>query len=203
MNWRPVEPQPSGRVVVVEIDECSIEHFRARGEGGWPWSRQRHADLLDRLDREGVRAVGYDVLLTDPSREDPGGDQALEAMALGGEGRFLFAAARMHRDYDAGAPLQASQAPGAFPLVDEPVADPRVALLLPYGEAMAAASAIVNVARNEDGVLRDLPVYERRGDWALALAAAAARSDGHRQDAPRVRALPCVPTGARTRGCRA
>ena len=167
MNWRPIEPQPSGRVVVVEIDECSIEHFRARGEGGWPWSRQRHADLLDRLDREGVRAAGYDVLLTDPSREDPGGDQALEAMALGGEGRFLFAAARMHRDYDAGAPLLASQAPGAFPLVDEPAADPRVALLLPYGDAMAAASAIVNVARDDDGVLRDLPVYEAAGDWGL------------------------------------
>ena len=63
VNWRPLEPQPSGRVVVVEIDECSIEHFRARGEGGWPWSRQRHADLLDRLDREGVHAAGYDVLL--------------------------------------------------------------------------------------------------------------------------------------------
>jgi len=167
VNWRPLEPQPSGRVVVVEIDECSIEHFRARGEGGWPWSRQRHADLLDRLDREGVRAAGYDVLLTDPSREDPGGDQALEAMALGGEGRFLFAAARMHRDYDAGAPLLASQTPGAFPAVDAPAADPRVALLLPYGDAMSAASAIVNVARDDDGVLRDLPVYETAGDWGL------------------------------------
>jgi hypothetical protein len=38
-------------VAVVEIDECSIEYFRARGEGGWPWSRQRHTDLLDQPDR--------------------------------------------------------------------------------------------------------------------------------------------------------
>jgi len=35
VNWRPVEPVPSGRVVVVEIDECSIEYLRA-GEGCWP-----------------------------------------------------------------------------------------------------------------------------------------------------------------------
>lgn len=28
VNWRPVEPQPTGRVAVVEIDECSIEYFR-------------------------------------------------------------------------------------------------------------------------------------------------------------------------------
>ncbi|MCC7461563.1 MAG: CHASE2 domain-containing protein [Gammaproteobacteria bacterium] len=167
IRWRPLEPAPSGQVVVVEIDECSIEHFRARGEGGWPWSRQRHADLLERLDRNGARAVGYDVLLTDPSREDPVGDRALEAMALGGAGRFLFAAARMHRDYDAGAPLTASQAPGAFPRFEPPAEDPPVALLMPYGTAMAAASAIVNVARNEDGVLRDLPVYEAAGDYGL------------------------------------
>ncbi len=112
VQWRPFEPQPSGRVVVVEIDECSIEYFRARNEGGWPWSRQRHADLLDQLDRAEVRAVGYDVLFTDLSQTDPAGDQTLEAMAKGGGGRFLFSSTRLHPDYDAGSPLRASQVPG-------------------------------------------------------------------------------------------
>jgi CHASE2 domain-containing sensor protein len=167
VNWRPVEPSPSGRVVVVEIDECSIEHFRAQGEGGWPWSRQLHADLLDRLDRAGALAVGYDVLLTDASQNDPEGDVSLEAMAEGGAGRFVFAAARMHPDYDAGSPIQASQAPAAFPLTTDPKDDPKVALLLPYGASMAESSAIVNVTRNEDGVMRDIPVYEAAGDWGL------------------------------------
>lgn len=167
VNWRPVEPTPSGRVVVVEIDECSIEYFRAQGEGGWPWSRQRHADLLDRLDRSGVQIVGYDVLFADSSREDPGGDGSLEAMAEGGAGRFIFAATRMHPDYDEGSPLRASQAPAAFPLNPGAEVDPKVALLLPYGEAMARNSGIVNVARNADGVLRDIPLYEAAGDWAL------------------------------------
>ena len=154
VQWRPFEPKASGRVAVVEIDECSIEYFRARGEGGWPWSRQRHADLLDQLDRAGVSAVGYDVLFTDPSREDPDGDRALEAMAAGGEGRFLFASARLHPEYDATSSLHASQAPGAFALTPDPQDDPTVALLLPYGDALVRSSAISNVARNEDGVLR-------------------------------------------------
>src|ERR1700741_5064092 len=70
VNWRPVEPKPSGRGAVVEIEEGSIESFRAGGEGGWPWSRQRHADLLERLDREGALVVGYDVLFTDASKDD-------------------------------------------------------------------------------------------------------------------------------------
>lgn len=167
VQWRPFEPKPSGRVAVVEIDECSIEYFRARGEGGWPWSRQRHADLLDRLDRAGVQAVGYDVLFTDASREDPDGDRALDTMAEGGAGRFIFASTRLHPDYDAASPLHISQAPSAFALAPDPQSDPRIALLLPYGSAMARFSAIANVSRNEDGVLRDVPLYEAVGDWAL------------------------------------
>ncbi len=160
INWRLVEPRPSGRVVVVEIDECSIEHFRARGEGGWPWSRQRHADLLERLDRSGVRAVGYDVLFADPSQVDPAGDLMLEAMAAGGADRFLFGSTRLHPDYDAGSPFTAAQVPGAFAVHAQPKANPQVALLLPFGESMARSSAIVNVTRNEDGILRDVPLRE-------------------------------------------
>ncbi len=167
VQWRPFEPKPSGRVIVVEIDECSIEYFRARGEGGWPWSRQRHADLLDQLDRAGVQAVGYDVLLTDTSQADPIGDQTLEAMARGGAGRFVFGSTRLHPDYDAGSSMHASQAPAAFALKPEPRDDPTVALLLPYGKAMATFSAITNVTRNEDGVLRDISLRETVGDWAL------------------------------------
>lgn len=166
VHWRPVEPRPSGRVVIVEIDECSIEHFRTRGEGGWPWGRQRHADLLEQLDRRGVRAVGYDVLFADPS-PDRRGDLALEAMAAGAPGRFLFASSRLHPEFDAAAPLAASQVPGAFARRAAPRHDPKVALLLPFGAAMAASSALVNVTRNDDGVLRDIPLYEAAGDWAL------------------------------------
>ncbi len=45
--------------------------------------------------------------------------------------------------------------------------DPKVALLLPYGAEMTRFSAIANVTRGEDGVLRDIPLRETVGDWAL------------------------------------
>jgi adenylate cyclase len=166
IQLRPFEPKPSGRVAVIEIDECSIEYFRGRGEGGWPWSRQRHADLLDQLDRVGVAAVGYDVLFADSS-QDPAGDQSLETMAAAAAGRFVFASTRLHPDYDEGSSLRASLAPGAFARTPNPKDDPKVALLLPYGEAMSGFSAMVNVTRNEDGVLRDIPLSEAAGDWTL------------------------------------
>src|SRR3546814_5060703 len=33
IGLRPSEPLPSGRVAVVEIDDCSIEYYRGKGEG--------------------------------------------------------------------------------------------------------------------------------------------------------------------------
>ncbi len=48
---------PSGRVVIVAIDERSVE-----AEGRWPWSRAKLARLVDRLAEGGVAAVGFDVI---------------------------------------------------------------------------------------------------------------------------------------------
>ena len=169
IQWRPVEPKPSGRTVVVEIDDCSIEHYRSLGEGGWPWSRQRHADLLDALDRAGVRAVGYDVLFVDAAQQDRDGDAALEAMADAGNGRFLFGASRLHSSLDAQAGATAvANAPGAFALTTDPARPgPRVALLVPTGTAMARNSGLLDITRSADGVLRDIPLWQPIGDWAL------------------------------------
>ncbi len=165
--WRLAQPAPSGRVVVVEIDECSINHFRALGEGGWPWPRSRHADLLNALDRAGVRAAGYDVMFSDPSPIDPQSDAILDAMAQGANGRFVFAAARLDAGYDTDSRLHASQAPSAFPIVAQPRSDPTVALLLPYGDAMRRNAALVNMERGSDGIVRDLPMRTAIGDWAI------------------------------------
>jgi adenylate cyclase len=48
---------PSGRVVIVAVDERSVQ-----AEGLWPWSRARLARLVDRLAAGGVAAVGFDVI---------------------------------------------------------------------------------------------------------------------------------------------
>jgi hypothetical protein len=116
-----------------------------------------------------VRAVGYDVMFVDASRDDPGGDAALEAMAAGGNGRFLFGATRMPSGFDdAAGAVPVSQVPGAFPLAaDARRPGPRIALLRPYGEAMRDFSALLDVDRDADGVLRDVRLRESAGDWAL------------------------------------
>jgi hypothetical protein len=164
IKLRPWEPTPSGKVAIVEIDDCSIANL-----GPWPWSRQQHADLVDALDAAGVRAVGFDVMFVDASTSDPGGDATLEAMAEGGDGRFLFGATRVPSGFDdSKGAVPVSQVPGAFPLVaDARRPGPRVALLRPYGEAMRKYSALVDVDRDADGVLRDVGLRKPIGEWAL------------------------------------
>ncbi|MGY1425254.1 CHASE2 domain-containing protein [Lysobacter sp. A289] len=182
VQWRPLEPTPSGRVVVVEIDDCSIAHFRSLGEDGWPWSRDRHADLIDGLDRAGVLGAGFDILFADPSTQDPQGDRLLNAMARAGDGRFLFAASRLHPAFDARATLTADAAPGAYPDTAQATSPgPPIALLLPYGDAMTAHSGLVNIDRGKDGVVRDVRLYLGVGGWnipALPLRLAEL-ADGH------------------------
>lgn len=168
ITMRPFEPARSGRVVVVEIDDCSIEYYRNRGEGGWPWSRQRHAELLDALDRAGVRAVGYDVQFIERSNTDPMGDEILEAMAAGGAGRFVFGSTLPPQSF-AGADntVPVSQAPGAFAIASPPGPAQGIVLLAPYGEAMRAHSALLDADRDADGVVRDVVLRREFGGWAL------------------------------------
>jgi CHASE2 domain-containing sensor protein len=169
ITMRPFEPARSGQVAVVEIDDCSIEYYRGRGEGGWPWSRQRHAELLDALDRAGVRAVGYDVQFIEASRNDPMGDATLEAIAEGGNGRFVFGSTLPPQSFAGDDNLVAvSRAPGAFATSAQPARPgPGIVLLWPYGDAMRDHSALLDADRDSDGLVRDVVLRREFGDWAL------------------------------------
>ncbi len=57
-----VPPVPVKNVVIVAIDDESIAQL-----GAWPWPRQVHAALLNRLKAAGARAVLYDILFTEPT----------------------------------------------------------------------------------------------------------------------------------------
>lgn len=178
VRLRPWEPAPSGKTVVVEIDDCSLLEI-----GPWPWSRQQHADLLDALDRAGVAAVGYDVLFVEPSAQDPGGDAILEAMAEGGDGRFVFGSSLAPPGFDATGAIPVSRAPGAFRIEPASGSGPRIGLLLPYGGTMARHSALLDMTRDIDGVIRDVPLRREFGGWALPSLSLAVASVAQRRPA--------------------
>lgn len=52
-------------VAVIAIDNESIENL-----GHWPWRRQVHADMIDRLSKAGAKVIGYQVVFAEKSAEN-------------------------------------------------------------------------------------------------------------------------------------
>lgn len=139
-------------ILIVAVDETSLQTV-----GRWPWPRERHAQLLDRLAEARPRAVALDMLFTEPG--DPAADAALAR---------AFAALR-------------EVCPVFLPLtVQMPLAVGREpALLRPLPEFEAGVSGLghIHVELDADSVARSL--YLREGvagsaGWdALALRLAA------------------------------
>lgn len=73
---------PSSDILIVKIDEDSLAAF-----GKWPWSRQRHAELFDRLADAKPKAIGFDILLSEPG--DPEDDEVLARSMAGNSNLFL------------------------------------------------------------------------------------------------------------------
>src|SRR5512146_2669003 len=65
-------PRQASPVTVVLIDDESLQKF-----GRWPWSRALLARLVNHLSQAGARAIGLDVLLSEP--QSSSADAALAA----------------------------------------------------------------------------------------------------------------------------
>ena len=143
---RPTGPGP----IVITIDEPS---FSALGRQ-WPWPRDIHATLIERLRAAGVRAIGVDLVFADPS--DPAADAVL-ARAAGRD--TVFAADETLIEDRHGNTL----------IRTEP---------LPEAASGGARSGIASVSLDGDGVLRKMPRY-REGFAAMTAHAAGAVPKGH------------------------
>ena len=60
----PPRPDEPGALVVA-IDEPSFTEIGQR----WPWSRELHARLIDKLRQAGAKVVGFDIIFAEPSTE--------------------------------------------------------------------------------------------------------------------------------------
>jgi adenylate cyclase len=68
------------KVVILDIDEKSLQEKELGGEGRWPWSRDRLALLMDKLfDKYEVAVVGFDVVFAE--RDESSGVRVLERLA--------------------------------------------------------------------------------------------------------------------------
>jgi len=121
--------EPSDEIVIVALDDASIREM-----GYWPWRRAVHAQLLERL--QGARAVGLDLVLSDPNPAYPDDDETL-ASAMREHGRV------------------------ALPLV---IDQNRVQEPLPVLADAAAAMGYINVLLDPDSVVRSMRLHEQVDD---------------------------------------
>ena len=67
-DWgvRSTDRSPAEKIAVIAIDDESINNL-----GRWPWPRDLHAELIDRLSQGGAKVIGQTVLFLEP-QVDPG-----------------------------------------------------------------------------------------------------------------------------------
>jgi CHASE2 domain-containing sensor protein/signal transduction histidine kinase len=124
----------SDEIVIIAIDDESLREM-----GRWPWSRSTHAKLIEKLELESPRAIGLDIIFSEPDVNNPEADVLL-ARALSDSGKVVL-------------PVFMSQkSNNSFPIE---------ALPLPELASNAAAMGHVHLDISADGIARR--VYLREG----------------------------------------
>jgi diguanylate cyclase (GGDEF)-like protein/PAS domain S-box-containing protein len=155
LRFATLHRQASGDIVVVAIDAASIERV-----GVWPWPRLLHANLIRQLEKAGVRDIAFDVDFSAPS--DAASDREFAAALQDAAGSVV---------------LPAFKQPGPDPAaihINRP--------LKPFaGESW---TAVVNVAVEPDGRVRQYPYGEKLGGEFLPSMAAMLAGKYNSKDAP-------------------
>jgi adenylate cyclase len=175
------QPNPDTRILVVDIDETTLAAHP------WPWSRDRLAELAERLIVAGARGVAFDIVLLDPA--DPEGDARLAMLARHGP----LVLAQLF-DYTSGnLPIRKGTLIGGELGAGGAVRASGYLANHP-GLAQSAFAGNIAVVPDADGVLRRVPMntaFDGRHYKTLSLALLDCCSGG----APQTPAMKRVPFG--------
>jgi len=127
-------------VVIVSIDEESLRQF-----GRWPWSRELHAELLNRFTLAGTKAVVLDLIFAEPETNNPLADVKLKN-AVSDNGKVFL-------------PVIVEQNRGHGQLIET--------MPLPQLVQSAAGIGHVHIELDQDGIARSVFLKEglERASW--------------------------------------
>jgi adenylate cyclase len=72
-------PQGATPIVIIALDQQSLDWGRRENGLSWPWPREAYVPLLDFCRRGGARAVAFDLLFSEDSVYGVDDDRALAA----------------------------------------------------------------------------------------------------------------------------
>jgi adenylate cyclase len=149
-------------IVLMAVDQSSLDVFEKEQGLGWPWPRQIYVPLLDFLKSGGAKAVFFDLMMTESSTFGVEDDRLLaEAMTRSGNVLLPVFLSRDEKASDPGARALlerwALRSPG--PAL-RAAGTPARSVSLPVEELAAAAVRLGNVQFVPDGdsVYRRLPL---------------------------------------------
>ncbi|MDI1300071.1 CHASE2 and HATPase_c domain-containing protein [Methylotenera sp.] len=133
------KPAPAD-IVIVAIDEASLKSI-----GRWPWSRNVHADLVNKLKQEQARVIGLDIIFSEPELSNAKADQALTQAIEKADNVVLPV---LFEEPYKGSPIKQSVPLESFAL-------------------HAAALGRVHVPLDADGIARSIYLWEGLGSASL------------------------------------
>jgi adenylate cyclase len=170
-------------IVIIYIDQKSLDSLRCAQGLGWPWRRDLYALMIDYLGAASARLILFDAIFSEPSvfQGDVGDDDAL-ARAMVRSGNVLQALV-FHRRAKGGCRTQASQigllARRRLNLAatNASRSGPDYAdVTLPLAKLLGPAAGVgaINFHPDPDGVARRVRlIYRFQGGWLPALPLAA------------------------------
>jgi adenylate cyclase len=167
--------RPNPDVVLVAIDQKSINFYRRQMQVGWPWPRSFYQILVDYLAQGGARAILFDMYFSEPSSDTKETDGA-EADV--GFGAAIAAAGTVHLAAQLLDEADAEQNndvrletrllwPARPTLPARPGAFHSAILPLAVLQAGAAGLGVVNHVEDEDEICRRVPLVHRFSDGFL------------------------------------
>ncbi len=78
VSYSVMRSAPTGKVVIVAIDNASLDSLAKNDLRIFTFSKQVYSDLFDRLNTAGARAIGLDVVLANPDPTETGLVKTLE-----------------------------------------------------------------------------------------------------------------------------
>ena len=170
LKWRVSSPRPSSDIVIVDIDERTLERV-GRDHGRWPWTRAVLAEAIANVAEAQPKAVFVNVIVAERDLRDPAGDAALAEVAAGYD-RIVFPFVRLPAANDTLSQLDAGLIPGARKVDEAAASRSTVAAVLPAFESLQRNMGASNLLADSDGIIRRYEYWLPAGAYSLPSAAA-------------------------------
>lgn len=164
LKTRWSSPTPASNIIIVDIDERSLATL-APEHGRWPWSRSVLADGVQKLSDIGMKALLLNVLMSDPDKNSPDSDGAMEVTAAIIR-PVSFPVIRLNPQNDAKSQMTVAQLlQKTGDTADNGSAT--VAVILPLFESMLDRIGVANQEPDDDGAVRRYPVIWSDGTLTM------------------------------------